>query len=192
MHTYNIWVSQRVNIDCCLSPYHQCLFSFLSQTEVNTNLVRRHRHASLYLTFYSSTRWVRRMREPQQEQEKEKEREKERRDKDVKVETERWEAPGDKAVAMPKSQEDPKHTQQHTCTQSKQRRGGWWELECQNDVTEDDRILTALTARTARARQQSRPQEMGEGRRDGRHEEKMFSTSACVAALSSPPPHHAA
>lgn len=108
------------------------------------------------------------------------------------METERGAAPGDKAVAMPKSQEDPKHTQQHACTQSK-RGGGWWELECQNDVTEDDHsILTALTVCTARARQQSRPQEMGEGRRDGRHEEKMFSTSACAAPLSSPPPHHAA
>lgn len=112
------------------------------------------------------------------------ERERKRRgDKDVNVGTKSGAAPSDKAVAMPKSQEDPKHTQQHTCTQSKQ--GGGWGG---GDVTEDDRsILTALTVRTARARQQGRPQEMGGGRCDGRHKEKMFSTS--TASPSPPHPH---
>lgn len=40
-------------------------------TKVNANLVERHRHASLYLTFYSSTRWVRRVREARTERERE-------------------------------------------------------------------------------------------------------------------------
>lgn len=44
---------------------------------------------------------MRRAREAQRE------RERERIDKDVKAETERGAVPGDEAVAMPKSQEDP-------------------------------------------------------------------------------------
>lgn len=103
-----------------------------------------------------------------------------------------------KQLPCQKSQEKtPKHTQQHACTQSKQG-GGWWELECQGDAAEDDRsILTALTARADRAQQQGRVQEMGEGHGDGRHKEKMFSTSTLVASPFSPPPprrrpHHPA
>lgn len=120
------------------------------------------------------------------------EREREQRGRDVKVQTERGAAPGDKAVAMLKKPGGPETQQQHTCRVNTGR-GVWREPERQTDATEDERsILTALTGRAAQARQQGRPQEMGEGRRDGRHKEKMFSTSTCVASPSSPPLRHAA
>lgn len=83
-----------------------------------------------------------------------------------------------------------KHRNTRSSTQSKQG-GGWWELECQSDVTEDGRsILTALTARADRARQQIRPQETGEGHGHGRHKERTLSTSALVASPFSPPLPH--
>lgn len=177
-------VFQRVSTDRCLSPYRQRLFPFsLSEYQLSTTPQACVIIPDLLLLHTVGEEGERVREAPQGS-----ERERERRDKDVKVETERGAAPCDKAVAMPKSQEHSKDTQQHTCTQSKQGRGGWWELECHNGVTQDGRsILTALTVRTARARQQGRPQEMGEGRCDGRHEEKMFSTSTRIASPSPPP-----
>lgn len=144
--------------------------------------MRRHRHASLYLTFYSSTWWVRRAREAQRAQEGGKE----RRGKDAKAE--RGATPSDEAVAMPETPGED--TKTHAAARKVNKGGGWWELECQGDATEDDRsILTALTAArrpsTAAgptARDGRRPR-----RRPSRGENVLHVDSCCFSVLAPSP-----
>lgn len=118
-------------------------------------------------------------REAQREQEGGKE----RRAKTPKQRGER--RPVTKQLLCQKSQEKtPKHTQQHACTQSKQG-GGWWELECQSNVTEDDRsILTALTARrpSTAADPTARPR-----RRPSQGENVLHVDSCCFSVLAPSP-----